>query len=98
MKFSNAMRIGLLGRSWSSGGGIRAAARLKSASVPIFPLGFGHCIRKLHICANGVARHYIRQFLGGGVRRLGGCVGVRYLYNLIWMVLKTFNYALCLYF
>ena len=55
--------LGVLMRSWSSGGDVRVAARLKSASVPILPLGFEHCIRKLHIPDQGVVRHYIRQFL-----------------------------------
>ncbi len=63
VKFSNAMHLGVLRRSRPSGGDVRVAARLKSASVPILPLGFEHCIRKLHIPDQGVARHYIRQFL-----------------------------------
>ena len=57
-KFSNAMRVGVLMRSWSSGGDVRVAARLKSASVPILPLGIEHCIRKLRISTNGLQTLY----------------------------------------
>ncbi len=58
-KFSNAMRVGVLMRSWSSGGDVRVAARLKSASVPILPLGIEHCIRKLRISTNGLQTLYL---------------------------------------
>lgn len=50
--------LGVLMRSWSSGGDIRVAARLKSASVPILPLGIEHCIRKLRISTNGLQTLY----------------------------------------